>query len=274
MTPEERHNHLLRFRRFQQSREKYFAPKINAELNKQYQKVIDHIHLGANAVHQISSTGITSVIRNIYIDAATGYGAKIRADLNRQGLIKSTPFAMELKRGAIGFSERMHQLIIDYFHTDILNISEGITNKTKELIIKVFSNAYTLGLGINDIVDKLKNTELSVERARTIARTETTTAANQGGFFVAKDTGLLLNKTWLATKDNRTRDDHKSHIGVDGHTVGRDDYFIVGGYEMLHPGDRGGHDGKPLVNPKETVNCRCTTTYSAVRDSSGRLIRA
>lgn len=265
--------HALRFRRFQQGRENFFAPKINAELYKQYQTVARLApSFGISAVNMIHSGGIERVIRNLYMDAGIVYGAKIRADFAKMGAYR--PQKQLKARGAMGFSQHMARLIAEYFGTDILNVSEGITQTTKDLISEVFNNAYRVGLSINEIVEKLKDTELSRIRARTIARTETTTAANKSGFFVAQETGLLLNKTWLATKDKRTRDDHKAHIGVDGHTVGRDDYFIVGGYEMLHPGDRGGHDGKPRVDPKETVNCRCTNTYSPVRDANGRLIRA
>ena len=260
MNQDEKHNYLLRFQRFQQSREKFFAPKINKVLFNQYQTFIKNAHLGINAVQQINSLELTKLLYDIYFDAGTVYGAKIRADLNR---VKA--------RMPIGFSERMHQLIIDYFGADILNTSEGITETTKQLISEVFINAYQQGLGINDIIKQFENTELSIIRARLIARTETVTAANAGALIVAKDTGLKLNKIWLATKDARTRHDHAQ---IDGHTVGRDDYFEVGGYDMLIPGDRGGKDGKPPVPAKEIVNCRCTTIFETMRDANGRLIRA
>lgn len=277
--------YILRFRRFQRSRENHFAPKINEALHKQYLQAVRNIHLGENAVNWIDSDGIMKVIRNLYMDAGIVYGAKIRADFAKQGAYKialGVPLPTlkntngikftELKaRGAMGFSEHMAQLIAEYFRMDILNTSEGITQTTRDLIKQVFTDAYKLGLGINEIVKKLENTELSKIRARMIARTETVRAANRGALMVAKDTGLLLNKQWLATKDSRTRDDHRE---VDGHQVGRDDYFIVGGFEMLVPGDAGGHDGRPLVSPSEYVNCRCSVTFTGVRDSAGRLIRA
>lgn len=266
MTQEEKNNHLTRFQRFQQSREVHFAPKIDAALHQQYLQFIKY-----RDVHKIDSSGIITVIRDLYLDAGIVYGAKIRADFNKMGAYKKQ---METKnRRPIGFSERMQELLNQYFTFDILNTSEGITKKTRELITKVLSDAYAQGLGIDDIISQLKDTELSKIRARLIARTETVTAANKGALFVATDTGLLLNKTWLATEDARTRTDHSNHGGVDGQTIGRDDYFKVGGYEMLHPGDRGGHDGRPAVPPSETCNCRCTVIFRPVRDANGRLIR-
>jgi hypothetical protein len=261
MTQNEKNNHLLRFQRFQQSREIYFAPKINAALNSQYKTFIHNVRrLGVEAVNHIKPDGITKILENLYFDAGIVYGAKIRADLNR---VKA--------RMPIGFSERMHQLIMEYFGQDILNTSLGITETTKKLIRDVFINAYAQGLGIDDIIKQFEDTEMSRIRSRLIARTETVTSANGGALIVAKETGLLLNKTWLATKDSRTRHDHAE---VDGHTVGRDDYFDVGGSEMLYPGDRGGKDGKPEVPASEIVNCRCTTIFAPMRDANGRLLRA
>lgn len=223
--------------------------------------------MGLSAVHRIDAARIAHVIKHLYLDAGMIYGAKVRADFARVGAYKP-----ELKsRGAIGFSQRMHDLIMQYFSVDILTTSEGITQTTRELITQVFNNAYLTGLSINDIVNKLKDTELSKIRARMIARTETNSSANRATLMVANDTGLLYNKTWLATSDARTRDDH---VHIDGHTVGMNDYFIVGGFEMQSPGDKGGKDGRPLVDPRETVNCRCRVTIKAIRDSRGRLVRA
>lgn len=265
MTAEEKHEYRLRFRRFQQSREKHFAPKINKALYEQYQTFLRHVQNdGPEAVNKINSIGISKVLNDIYYDAAITYGAKIRADINKFKKVESK------SRQPMGFSERMNELIKQYFGVDILNTSEGITATTRQLIREVFINAYAQGLGINDIIKQFENTELSRVRARLIARTETVTAANAGAYVAAKDTGLLLNKIWLATKDHRTRHDHSE---IDGHQVGRDDYFVVGGFEMLIPGDRGGKNGKPDVPASEVCNCRCSHIYESVRDANGRLIR-
>lgn len=268
MTDQEKHNHYMRFRRFQQSREKFFAPKISASLHHQYLQFTKYYpHEGMSALHKIDSGGLAKVIKSIYIDAGTVYGAKIRADIQKHIKVKPTE---QKARMAMGFSERMHDLLVAYFNTDILNTSENITQTTRELIRQVFINAAKVGQGIDDIVKYLEGTELSKIRARLIARTETVTAANKGALFVAKQSGLQLNKIWLATKDSRTRDDHAE---VDGNQVGKEDYFIVGGYDMQCPGDRGGKDGKLQVPAREIVNCRCTTIFQPVRDGNGRLVR-
>lgn len=261
MTTAEKQTHWLTFHRFQQSREKYFAPSINRALRSQ----IDHfIHVYRvngkdKAMHSFSSEPIIKALKPLYLDAGIVYGAKVRAYLNAQKA-----------RMPIGFNERMVALMQAYFQTDILNVSEGITATTRDLIQKVLSDAVEQGLGIDDIIKQLENTELSRIRARLIARTETVTAANQGAMFAAKDTGLLLNKEWLATQDSRTRHDHSR---VNGQIVSIDKPFDVGGYDMQQPGARVQDNGLP-VPAKECVNCRCTVLFLPIRDGHGRLISA
>lgn len=258
LTNQEKDSYRLRFRRFQQSREKYFAPKIKKALLAQYQTVVNNVDLGTSAIDLINAADMAVLINELYYDAATVYGAKIRSDLNRQKA-----------RMPIGFSEQMRGLIKAYFQTDILNTSQGITETTKDLIRKVFTEAYEKGLGIDDIVSQLANTELSAVRARLIARTETVVSANRGAEFVAKNTGLKLNKEWLSATDNRTRRDH---LLENGQIVAMNGYFNVGGYDMQIPGDKGGKDGKLAVPAKQIVNCRCCCLFEPIRDN-GRLVR-
>jgi len=262
MTPEEKRQYYLTFHRFQQNREKYFAPAIYRAIRSQYNSFIKAIKAGKRedlALMAITAQPVNDVLKPLYIDAGVVYGAKVRAYLNRQKA-----------RMPIGFNERMIALMQAYLQTDILNTSLGITQTTIELIQKIMSDAAALGLGIDDIIKQLENTEISRMRARLIARTETVTAANQGAEFVAQDTGLLLNKEWLSTMDNRTRRDH---LFVNGQIVHMDEYFALpGGITMKKPGDKKQKDGT-TVPAREVCNCRCTTLYIPVRDGAGKLIR-
>lgn len=89
-------------------------------------------------------------------------------------------------------------------------------------------------------------------RSETIARTEVMGAMNAASLDGAKQTGAIQTKTWLATEDERTRE---THAEADGQTVGIDELFEVGDEQMDAPGD-------PDADPSETLNCRCTLTYS------------
>jgi hypothetical protein len=74
----------------------------------------------------------------------------------------------------------------------------------------------------------------------------------------AQQSGLTLQKEWLATDDAHTRPTHRD---ADGQTVAMDEPFIVGGAELQYPGDPDGPS-------QEVVMCRCTPIYSQVVDAS------
>lgn len=67
-------------------------------------------------------------------------------------------------------------------------------------------------------------------------------------------------KMWVTRRDERVR---HAHVAADGQTVPVGDPFQVGGYPMMHPGDRS-------APASLTVNCRCVTigTDHEVRGST------
>lgn len=82
------------------------------------------------------------------------------------------------------------------------------------------------------------------------ARTMTTNCENKGRQDRLDDLseqGLDIEKTWLATDDERTRE---SHMLMDGETVPYDEEFSNG---LMYPADENG-------DPSEVYNCRCTMT--------------
>ena len=80
------------------------------------------------------------------------------------------------------------------------------------------------------------------------ARTMVTGAENKGrqnSYARAEADGIILERTWLATNDSRTR---HSHAVLDGETKPIDTPFSNG---LMYPGD-------PDGEPSEVYNCRCT----------------
>jgi len=99
-------------------------------------------------------------------------------------------------------------------------------------------------------------------RADTIARTESITALRAGrreGILQAVEQGSIksekLKRTWSATLDSRTREDH---VSMDGQSVdGMDAPFTLpDGSRMLYPGDT-----SLDANPDQTIQCRCYDEY-------------
>jgi hypothetical protein len=263
VTPEQIRLYRLQFHRFQQSRERAYRPKFEKALKVQINQFINAVRSGygeAEALTKVTSDPLLKVLRTLYIDAATNYGAKVRVSLNRLPM-------QEKARNPIGFNRRMTELVLRYFRVDFLNDVEDMTAYTRELIQRVLSKGYGLGWSFDEIVKYLQTApSLTRIRARRIARTETVGAANFGADAVAQDSGLKLNKVWSAVNDVRTRHDHRE---VDGQKVGMDDTFNVGGFPMKYPGDK----NKGKTPAKEIVNCRCAVIHEPIRDENGRLIK-
>lgn len=92
----------------------------------------------------------------------------------------------------------------------------------------------------------------SKDRAIMLACNEANYVGNDTDYNIAKYQGYR-HKKWLTMKDEKVR---FTHSLADGQTVGIDDYFNIGGYEMLYPMDTS--QGAP---PNECVNCRCVIQY-------------
>ena len=105
-----------------------------------------------------------------------------------------------------------------------------------------------LGESAQQIATRIKKVgEMSRRQAVTIARTEIMRVANQGrmlGFTQAyNDYGIEMQKQWIATLDNKTRDSH-AHMHLERAEL--DEKFTNG---LMQPGGDG--------PPEEVINCRC-----------------
>lgn len=105
------------------------------------------------------------------------------------------------------------------------------------------------GEPIDDIANRLiQVATMSRNAAVRYARTMCTGAENAGrmdSYERVKAMGIQVQKVWLATLDDRTRDSHRE---LDGETRETDEKFSNG---CLYPGD-------PSGEPCEVYNCRCT----------------
>ena len=92
-----------------------------------------------------------------------------------------------------------------------------------------------------------KVTDMNATAAIRNARTMVTGAENKGrqdSYARATADGIILERTWIATNDSRTR---HSHAVLDGETRPIDTPFSNG---LMYPGD-------PNGKPEEVWNCRC-----------------
>lgn len=108
------------------------------------------------------------------------------------------------------------------------------------------------GESIPDISKRLTHvTEMNLASAIRNARTSTTSAENRGrmdSFHRAEDMGIRMVKVWMATNDERTREEH---LELDGQEREIDEPFENSLGEIMYPGD-------PDADPANVYNCRCT----------------
>ncbi len=134
----------------------------------------------------------------------------------------------------------------------VMTSAVQVNTTTKKDILKQLQEAEANGEGINDMSKRIENLfeETYKNRARTVARTEVNAANNKAGIEAAKQAGMRT-KEWLTAEDERVRE---WHAEADGQTVPIAQPFIVGGEEMMFPGDSS-------ASAENVVNCRCTMIY-------------
>lgn len=131
-----------------------------------------------------------------------------------------------------------------------------ITDTTRERLVQTLQAAAAGKLHKREIAKAISaSTAFSPARALLIARTETTMAANMGAYGAALQSGVNLEKYWIATDDNRTRDSHAAMLGTK--PLPMDEPFEVGSSLMMYPGD-------PSAPAEEVCNCRCVLAFKPV----------
>lgn len=142
----------------------------------------------------------------------------------------------------------------------------GIAGTTKEKIRRVIQEGIEEGKHPYAISADIKELYKGFEtyRADRIARTETIAASNLGGRLGAKSTGLTLEKEWISTLDDRTRDGADGgfdHLIMDGQFTPVDEPWDVSGESLMFPGD-----STLGALPGNTINCRCVEGYRRVEE--------
>lgn len=139
------------------------------------------------------------------------------------------------------------------------NRLRGIPNEVYGLIVAEVERGITEGRPLPDVAREVEliltstGSERWPNRAITVARTETIGAVNAGVFRAAELEAEARGdvapfKVWIATDDNRTR---PTHAEADGQRTLMREPFVVGGAQLMFPGD-------PRGPANEVINCRCS----------------
>lgn len=114
----------------------------------------------------------------------------------------------------------------------------GVSNTTRDHITQAIRAGLGAGEGMTQISDRIAAVydEFPTWRSDLIARTESTAANNEGFIEAFKQSDVATHKEWIATMDDRTRDEHAD---LNGDIVPVGSTFANG---LMYP---------------EEPNCRC-----------------
>lgn len=138
---------------------------------------------------------------------------------------------------------------------------QGISETTRKRVAAAVAEGMDRGESVARIarrIDRLYLEEIIPDRSMVIARTEVGSATNWSQDYVAHSVDVPMEKEWLSLSDDRTRDDHRE---ANGQVQPLDEPFVVGGDELMFPGDDSLGAG-----PEQTIQCRCTVLHSVVEE--------
>jgi len=255
-----------------------YQRRIQADLDAQAQDLITAVNQGgAQAVNQVDFGAWDARLMDTYAHlfkesfftaAQATYTSTIREARKRMGMGKAESWTLDVQ---------------DWLRQHGLKLVTTITGNSRQLYLDIANKAIQegidQGLGAADVQKLItqrladQNYTYSAYRALRIARTETIRAANEGHMKGAAELPFLVNKTWIAAHDVRTRripDDAFDHWALDGVVVPEDQPFVSTSrsgatVEAMQPGDIEAPAGF-------TINCRCRVAFIPRRDAQGRLI--
>lgn len=202
-------------------------------------------------------------VRDIYFQLALASARTFGKRVTTQA--KAAGFDLETKQD--DFWSRLFQSLAhawinaEAIRRRIVSVSET----TREQIVSIVAQGQADGLGVDAIARNIRDRVdgISTWRGALIARTETHGAANFAMHRTAQESGLDLEKEWVAAKDHRTRrfsaNDQFDHLAMDGQRVAMDDPFLMpwaGGppLPVMYPGQEGLPGGA-------VINCRCAVVH-------------
>lgn len=227
-------------------------------LREQVNYAIDQYRINGNYT-TLPTEQLETELKTIFIDGAYIWGKFIQ---------KSLPKEEKKSEQQDTFFRIVNNFFSYYFMSKSVT---QITDTTRNFMNKVIQDGISQGLGEDEIVRNLRNSEITDVRARLITRTETNRAMNTGAMLAAATSNFYMDKIWISAQDNRTRRlprDQYDHLHMNGKVVPYDGVFVVPSTEtidlMQYPGDGAGSAGN-------VCNCRCTVAFIPKRNAAGEL---
>ena len=210
---------------------------------------------------------LTAIYQAMAVATVTAFGLRVLD----AGIAKAAPYTFDNGKtfafaGATGlgvrvetkdFAATMTRLALGYIASEVIRRRiTNVSDTTRAQIIGAVARGYDEGLGQDGVAGFIRDLipGMSGARAGMIARTEVHSASNYGSTEAARETGLRLQKEWIAAEDERTRQDH---VDANGQIVDQNEPFLVGGESLMYPGD-------PAGSAAQVIQCRCTTGFIVI----------
>lgn len=240
MTPEQTEARRLRL-------EAAHAPRLRAVLDAEGAALAAAVAAGRDPAGALDVEGLTDALAALWADAVTEFAHRTAADL--------MPTGKAVKRGHAEFD--FAAVVRRFVRLTGATLVAGITGTTLDLVRAVVAEGEAEGWNPRRTAREMRKRWAEVSRVRSerIARTEGVRASTHGALagaeLVAAETGLQIEKEWVATFDGRTRD---SHGAMHGARAPLDGLFSVGGHPATGPGD-------VALPASESINCRCAVAF-------------
>ena len=254
-------NNRAIWRAIQRRRNSYeskFASLFRITLNRQFRELADRINEQNYNSQLLLDTIKPDAIAKRYEQLYTTVGADFARD--QYNRLKGVDPDLLTKEEDAWFNF-MKNYVKRRLWKRIEAVNQTSVETAGRIINDVLEQTVTEGLGAYETATRIKKSlieegiKYNQWRALRVARTEIMTASNIGSMEGAKAMGEALEKFWIATYDNRTRD---THLAVElQNPKMMNEPFIVGAYQMQHPGD-------PAGGAEEVINCRCTIAYNVI----------
>ncbi len=214
----------------------------------------DHVQDAHSAVQEalIGTSGtLKKLMVTLYQDIGTDIGGHVAASFDTAKAFRSGHFFA--KSGVNLYNAATVHYLLTLAATKVKQIDATTLAMLQAALADGIANGESTAQ-LADRIDALYLDEIIPNRSQTIAATEVCTASNYASMQAAQQSGLTLNKVWLASADAHTR---PAHADADGQIVPMDEPFEVGGEQLDYPGD-------PSGSAANICNCRCTTYYQRV----------
>jgi len=129
---------------------------------------------------------------------------------------------------------------------------QGCGDTARNQLNTALEEGFTKGEGLDDLMARVKGVfnSLAKHEARRIAMTETGCAFNFSRHESMTAAGIRY-KSWLSSHGPTVRKAHAAaEVEYQANPIPIDEPFVVGGEELMHPGDEDG-------SPENVINCQC-----------------